>query len=106
VHPLHNVGPLKELRGALGAGESQVAAWIALWMTRGFEAFEALIGEDGFCFGREPGLADTVLIPQLYAARRFAVPLDPYPRILRVDALAAEHPAFAQAHPARQADAE
>lgn len=106
VHPLHNVAPLRELRGTLNASEGQVKAWIALWMTRGFEAFEELIGDDGYCFGREPGLADIMLIPQLYSARRFDVSLEGYPRILRVDALATEHPAFAQAHPSRQVDAE
>jgi maleylacetoacetate isomerase len=49
-------------------------------------------------------LADVFLIPQLYAAERFKVPLASYPRILRVAALAAEHPAFKAAHPAHQPD--
>ena len=50
------------------------------------------------------GLADVYLIPQLYAAERFNIDLDSFPRILRVAALAAEHAAFAQAHPALQPD--
>jgi maleylacetoacetate isomerase len=49
-------------------------------------------------------LADVYLIPQLYAAERFNVPLAAYPRIQRVAALAAAHPAFVQAHPSRQPD--
>lgn len=44
------------------------------------------------------------LIPQLYAAERFNIDLDSFPRILRVAALAAAHPAFAKAHPAQQPD--
>ena len=49
-------------------------------------------------------MADAFLIPQLYAAERFKVPLDAYPRIRRVAELAAKHPAFIQAHPANQPD--
>lgn len=105
VHPLHNVGPLNYLRGPFGRTEEEVSAWIASWIEQGLAAVEALIGDDGYCFGPEPGLADVYLVPQLYAARRFAVPLDRYPRIVRVERLACAHPAFEAAHPAQQADA-
>ena len=73
---------------------------------QGLAAVEALIGDDGFCFGPEPGLADVYLVPQLYAARRFNVPLEAYPRILRVEKLTGEHEAFSKAHPSAQQDAE
>jgi maleylacetoacetate isomerase len=106
VHPLHNVGPLTALRREFGADDAAVARWVARWTGDGFAAVEALIGEDGWCLGPEPGLADVYLVPQLYAARRFAVPLESYPRILRVAALAERHPAFEAAHPARQPDAD
>lgn len=105
VHPLHNVGPLNYLRGPLGRSEEEVSGWIATWIEQGFAAVETMIGEDGYCFGPAPGLADVYLVPQLYAARRFGVPLEAYPRILRVEKLAEEHPAFQVAHPAKQADA-
>jgi maleylacetoacetate isomerase len=106
IHPLHNVGPLNHLRKALGRSEQEVADWIATWIGHGLSAVEALIDEDGFCFGPEPSLADVYLIPQLYAARRFGVPVDAYPRILRAEKLAAEHEAFRRAHPSVQPDAE
>lgn len=106
IHPPNNSSPLNVLRRELGQSEEAVSAWIARWVHDGFRAVEALIGEEGYCFGPEPGLADLFLVPQVFSARRFAVPLDAYPRILRVDALAAGHPAFAAAHPARQPDAE
>lgn len=106
VHPLHNSGPLGHLRKRMGQADEAVNGWIARWIGEGLAAVEALIEEDGYCFGPEPGLADCYLIPTLYAARRFAVPLDAYPRILRVDALADAHPAFRAAHPAKQPDAE
>lgn len=105
VHPLHNVGPLNYLRGPLGRSEEEVSGWIATWIGQGFAAVETMIGEDGYCFGPAPGLADAYLVPQIYAARRFGVPLEVYPRILRVEKLAEEHPAFQAAHPAKQGDA-
>ncbi|MFL1516639.1 maleylacetoacetate isomerase [Pseudomonas prosekii] len=103
VHPLHNVSVLNKLR-QLGHDETQVAEWIGLWISQGLEAVEQLIGDAGYCFGDEPGLADVYLIPQLYAAQRFNIALDAYPRICRVAALAATHPAFITAHPANQPD--
>ena len=103
VHPLHNVSVLNKLR-QLGHDETQVAEWIAHWISQGLAAVEQLIGDAGYCFGDEPGLADVYLIPQLYAAQRFNIALDAYPRISRVAALAATHPAFITAHPANQPD--
>lgn len=102
IHPLHNVAVLNRLRG-LGHDEGDVAAWIGFWISTGFTAVEALIGDDGFCFGAV-GLADAYLLPQLYAARRFNVDLSPFPRICRVEQLALGHPAFQHAHPDAQSD--
>ncbi|MFT0866857.1 maleylacetoacetate isomerase [Pseudomonas sp. CAM1A] len=103
IHPLHNVSVLNQLR-QLGHDEAQVNRWIGHWIGQGLAAVEQLIGDEGFCFGATPGLADVYLIPQLYAAERFNIDLGGYPRIRRVAALAEQHPAFHQAHPARQPD--
>ncbi|QKZ03156.1 maleylacetoacetate isomerase [Pseudomonas eucalypticola] len=103
IHPLHNVSVLNQLR-SLGHDEPQVQAWISAWITEGLAAVERLIGDQGFCFGPEPGLADVYLIPQAYAAQRFNVSLAAWPRIQRVVGLAAVHPAFVQAHPSCQVD--
>src|SRR3990167_10721582 len=103
IHPLHNSSTQNLLR-QWGHDETQVLAWIGHWISQGLDAVEQLIGDHGFCFGEQPGLADAFLIPQLYAAERFKVALAGYPRIGRVAALAAQHPAFIQAHPANQPD--
>ncbi|WP_409278712.1 maleylacetoacetate isomerase [Pseudomonas defluvii] len=103
IHPLHNVSVLNQLR-QLGHDETQVNQWIAHWISQGLAAVEQLIGDSGYCFGAQPGLADVYLIPQLYAAQRFSIDLGGYPRISRVAALAAQHPAFIQAHPSNQPD--
>jgi maleylacetoacetate isomerase len=102
IHPLHNVAVLNRLRG-LGHDEGDVVAWIGHWISEGLAAVETLIGDEGFCFG-PVGLADVYLLPQLYAARRFNVDLDAFPRIRRVEQLAQQHPAFQHAHPDAQSD--
>ena len=106
MHPLHNAAPLNYLRQTFGADDAAVNAWVGRWIADGFGAVEALIGDEGFCFGAMPGLADVYLVPQVFAARRFKVSLDAYPRIRRADALATAHPAFKAAHPDAQPDAE
>lgn len=103
IHPLHNVSVLNQLR-QLGHTEEQVTQWINHWISQGLAAIESLIGDSGYCFGPQPGLADVYLIAQLYAAERFKVSLAPYPRISRVAQLAEHHAAFIKAHPAHQPD--
>jgi glutathione S-transferase len=98
--------PLNHLRKVFGRSEQDVEAWIATRVGQGLDSVEALIGDDGFCFGPEPMLVDVCRLPQLCAARRFGVPLEAYPRILRVEKVAGEHPAFLSAHPTNQPDAE
>ena len=56
-----------------------------------------------FLFGDTPSLADICLVPQLYNARRFNVPIDAYPTLLRADGAANRLDAFAAAHPDRVA---
>ena len=102
IHPLHNVSVLNRLR-QMELSEAEVDNWIRHWIGLGFDAVEALIGDHDFCFGTL-GLADVYLLPQAYAARRFAIDLNHYPRIARVERKAAEHLAFRRAHPDAQAD--
>jgi len=105
IHPINNVAVLNALR-ALGQGPDAVQTWIADWINRGFTAVEQLIGAEDWCFGAGPGLADIFLVPQIFSARRFKLDLAPYPRIRRIEALAAAHPAFTAAAPEHQPDAE
>ena len=105
IHPLNNTSPLNLLRQKHGLSEPDVEAWVARWIGDGLAAVEALIGDDGWCFGEAPGLADIYLIPVSASARRFHVPLERFPRISRVLALAADHPAFRDTAPEKLAEA-
>jgi maleylpyruvate isomerase len=108
IHPLNNLRVGKALREGFGADQAAVDAWAARWIVPGFEALEALVARHGagWCFGDAPTLADCYLIPQIYSAGRFNVPMDAFPRLLAIDEAAKAHPAFVAAHPDRQPDAD
>lgn len=108
IHPLNNLRVLTALRSQFEADQATVDAWAGRWITPGFETLETLVGRygRGWSFGDTPGLVDCYLIPQIYSARRFNVPLEAFPRLLAIEAAAADHPAFIAAHPDRQPDAD
>lgn len=107
IHPLNNRRVLDYLQSELGQSADATETWVRHWVLKGgLEAVEQLIEPAPYCFGPTPTLADVCLVPQLFAARRFATPLDGLPKILAVEARCAEHRAFQAAHPSRQADAE
>lgn len=99
IHPLNNLRVLKYLTRDLGLNETTKDRWIATWIAQGFDALEAMAGDDRYLGGDTPGIADCCLVPQMYNARRFDVPLDDYPRLIEIDAACMELTAFRQAHP-------
>jgi maleylpyruvate isomerase len=110
VHPIQNLRILNHLRDELGQDGAGVAAWYNHWIATGLRSFEAMIAADPrsgqFCFGDAPGLADLVLVPQVFNAGRYALDMSPYPTINRIVARCNDHPAFIAAHPANQPDSE
>ncbi|MGO8828677.1 MAG: maleylacetoacetate isomerase [Steroidobacteraceae bacterium] len=107
VHPLNNLRVLQYLEARLGLDQSARDAWYHHWVHAGFAALEQTLARDSpagrFCHGGTPSMADVCLVPQVFNARRFAVDLNPYPRIVAIDAACREIPAFAAAAPERQA---
>ena len=104
IHPLNNLRVLRYLKGELGHSQDEADAWYRHWLGEGLPALEALAAPraGSFLFGDRPTIADLCLVPQLYNARRFAVPLDAYPTLLRADEHANRLEPFARAHPDRQ----
>jgi maleylacetoacetate isomerase len=105
IHPLNNVGPLRYLKHQLRHEQGEIDAWYRHWIEEGFAAVEALIGPGPFAFGDRVSLADVYLVPQVYNARRFNVPLGRFPRIAGIDAACAALKAFSDAAPEQQPDA-
>lgn len=107
VHPLGNLRVQQWLRREMGQEDAAVTAWLHQWMGDGLAALETFAKQHGghFLYGDTPGLADIVLVPQLYNARRFGLPLADFPRLVAIDALVAAQPWALAAHPDGQSDA-
>ena len=110
VHPLNNLRVLAELKTRFGASEEAVSEWFRHWVAGTFAPLEQMLASSpltgNFCHGDQPGLADLCLYAQVVNNRRFDVDMTPYPTIARVFASCLALPAFADAAPGRQPDAE
>jgi maleylacetoacetate isomerase len=105
IHPLNNLATLSYIKRRLGHDQAAIDEWYVHWIREGFDAVEAMIEPAPYAFGARPTLADIYLVPQVFNARRFNIPLDSYPKIAAVDAACAALGAFQEAAPARQPDA-
>jgi len=110
IHPLNNLRVLQYLKNTLGVSEAQKDAWYKYWIDTGLEALETRLVRDPatgrYCHGDTPTLADICLVPQLANARRMNIDVVPFPTLTRIEAACNTLPAFADAAPARQPDAE
>lgn len=86
IHPLNNLRVLRYLTGPLKVSEQDKDRWYRHWVEAGLEAVERqLAARPGrFCHGDTPTLADCVLVPQIFNARRFDCRTDHVPQVMRV----------------------
>ena len=110
IHPLNNLRVLRYLVRDLKASEEQKNAWYRHWVEQGLAATEARLVAEGKCgrhaFGDAVTLADVVIVPQIFNAKRFDCRLDHVPTVMGIFDRCMELPAFVDAQPARQPDAE
>jgi len=109
IHPLQNLRVVEYLRAEFGADKTGVDAWFHHWIGEGLAACEALLHgrpTTPFAFGDTPGLAEIYLIPQLYHAARRGVDISDLKRLSAIGDACAQLPAFVEAHPSKQPDAE
>ncbi len=110
IHPLNNLRVLKYLKHTLGVTEEAKDAWYRHWVELGFEAVNTNLARSGkagrFCFGDTPTLADICLVPQVFNAQRFNIDVSRYAAIAKAFEACMALPAFQQAEPKAQPDAE
>ncbi len=108
IHPINNLRVLNYLTQTLGHDDGQKKEWYHYWITQGFDALEKLVSQQAgrYCQGDTVTLADAFVIPQIWNARRFHCPMDAYPVLQRIYDNAMQLPAFQNAAPAAQPDAE
>ena len=100
THPLNNLRVMRQLK-AMGVEEEARDEWTRHWISEGFAALEEMTGDGPFLGGEGANVVDIFLVPQMFNARRFGVPLDAFPKLVRADAAAMQIEAFAAAHPDR-----
>ncbi len=107
IQPLQNLRVLKAIKARFGAEQDAIDAWARHWIEEGFTALETMVARHGggFCFGDSPGLADCLLIPQMYNGERYNAELARFPALLAVRQRCEALAGFAAAHPSRQPEA-
>ena len=77
-------------------------------MALGFAAIEKKLGKTAgkYCFGDRITVADIVLVPQVYNARRFKLDMTLYPLISSITDNCNQLDAFKRAAPENQMDAQ
>jgi maleylacetoacetate isomerase len=110
IHPLNNLRVLRYLVRELKASDEQKNAWYRHWVEHGLAAVEARLVAEGrsgrYTLGDAVTLADVFIVPQVFNAQRFDCKLDHVPTLMRIFDRCMELPAFIDAQPSRQPDAE
>lgn len=103
IHPLQNSAVLGDVEG-LGGDR---ATWARGVIGRGLLAMQELAAPVAgtYLVGGDVSIADVLLVPQLYNARRYGVDLAPLSLLTTVEARCQALPAFQAAHADRQPDA-
>ncbi|NQV95946.1 MAG: maleylacetoacetate isomerase [Sphingomonadales bacterium] len=99
IHPVNNLRILKYLKNELGQEQEAINKWNRHWIGEGFAALETMAPKAGLFGGEQPNLADVCLIPQMANARRFDTDLNPFPRLVRIDADCNQLDSFQKAAP-------
>ena len=109
IHPLNNLRVLKYLVRDLKVAEDAKNAWYRHWTREGLEAFERELSHlppSAYCYGDTPTLADCLLVPQIFNAQRYDVPLDGLTRTMAVHEACMRLGAFQKAAPSSCPDNE
>ena len=101
IHPVCNLGVVAHV-AELAPSPTVKTDWMRRFIHPGLCAVERLLAgfeQAPFATGSRLSLVDLCLIPQLYNATRWDVPLDGMPRISAVGQACNAHPAFVAAAP-------
>jgi maleylacetoacetate isomerase/maleylpyruvate isomerase len=109
IHPLDNLRVLRYLVKEMGVSDDDKDRWYRHWVETGLEVVERRLAGNSdtgrFCHGDTPGLADCVLVPQIFNAQRMACRLEHVPTVMRVFEHCMTEPAFSTTQPSACPDA-
>ena len=86
IHPLNNLRVLRFLKREMKVGDGDRDRWYRHWVESGLEVVERQLAAAPatYCHGESPTLADCVLVPQIFNARRFECSVAHVPNVMRV----------------------
>ena len=107
IHPVNNLRVLRYLVGPLKVSEEDKNRWYNHWVETGLEAVEQRLAASPtrYCHGDTLTMADCVLVPQIFNARRFDARLDHVPNVMRVFDACMQLDAFSKTQPSACPDA-
>jgi maleylacetoacetate isomerase len=109
IHPIDNLRVLRFLVREMGVSEDDKNRWYRHWVESGLEVLERQLAGNAstgrFCHGDAPGLADCVLVPQIFNAQRMDCRLDHVPTVMRIFGNCMAEPAFSTTQPSACPDA-
>lgn len=110
IHPINNLRVLRYLVGHLGISEENRSIWYNYWVKKGLISLETRLSKDPrvgqFCYGDQPGIADSFLVPQVFNAYDAKIPFGDFPTVHRIVENCMTLPAFINASWEKQIDAE
>jgi maleylacetoacetate isomerase len=108
IHPLNNLRVLRYLTKDLGQSEDAKNSWYRHWVEQGLAQVEAQLAAQRrhgrFVLGGAVTIADVLVVPQIFNAKRFDCRLDHVPTVMRIFDACMQLPAFIDAQPSRQPD--
>ncbi|MES2802687.1 MAG: maleylacetoacetate isomerase [Bdellovibrionota bacterium] len=106
THAYGNLRTLQYLEKNFSANDEQKNTWTHTFTITGLTACEKMLEKHSgqFCFGDEITAADVFLVPQIFTANRFKVPLENFPLITKIVNHCNSLEAFKKAHPFCQID--
>jgi maleylacetoacetate isomerase len=106
IHPLNNLRVLRYLVKDMGLSDEAKDRWYRHWVEVGLETVERQLTAHParYCHGDTPGLADCVLVPQIFNAHRLKCRLDHVPQVMRVFDACMQLDAFESSRPERCPD--
>ncbi|MDP1901717.1 MAG: maleylacetoacetate isomerase [Rubrivivax sp.] len=108
IHPLNNLRVLRYLVRDLKLSEDDKSRWYRHWVETGLETVERQLEAQPatYCHGDTPTLADCVLVPQIFNARRYECRTEHVPQVMRVFEACMKLDAFERTRPELCPDAE
>jgi maleylpyruvate isomerase len=110
IHPLNNLRVLRYLVKTLGLSEEQKNTWYRHWVEQGLASLETRLVAEArnglYALGDAITIADVVIVPQIFNAQRMDCNLGSVPTVMRIFDHCMQLPAFIDAQPSAQPDAE